>query len=76
MRDGGYQECGNLLEFSKRFQDEDASRQHLFNRRWPNGFACPRCGGVEYYPHRIELKGASMRKQRAPKAKEQEKEAK
>jgi DNA replication protein DnaC len=26
--------------------------------------------------HRIELKGASMRKQKAPRAKEQEKEAK
>jgi predicted RNA-binding Zn-ribbon protein involved in translation (DUF1610 family) len=49
MRDAGYQKDGNLLEFSKRFQDEDACRRHLFNRRWPNGFACPRCGGVEYY---------------------------
>lgn len=49
MRDAGYQKGGNLLEFSKRFQDEEACRRHLFNRRWPNGFACPRCGGVEYY---------------------------
>ena len=49
IRDGGYQKCDNLMEFSKRFQDEEACRRHLFQRRWPNGFACPRCGGVEYY---------------------------
>jgi transposase-like protein len=49
MRDGGYQKCGSLLEFSERFQTEEACRRHLFQRRWPNGFACPRCGGVEYY---------------------------
>ena len=49
VREGGYQKCDNLMEFSKQFQDEEACRRHLFQRRWPNGFACPRCGGIEYY---------------------------
>jgi len=31
------------------FPTEEACRSYLFARRWPNGFACPRCGGVEHY---------------------------
>lgn len=35
----------NILEFQARFADEDACRRYLFESRWPDGFACPRCGG-------------------------------
>src|SRR4051794_6155307 len=31
--------------FQQRFRDEDACRRYLFASRWPDGFACPRCGG-------------------------------
>ena len=33
---------------------EDECRQFLEAERWPNGVACPRCGGIE--PYRIERK--------------------
>lgn len=49
MRDSGYERVGSLLELLDRFPTEEACRAHLFSRRWPNGFACPRCGGVEHY---------------------------
>lgn len=31
----------------KRFQDDDAAREHLEAIRWPNGPVCPHCGGIE-----------------------------
>lgn len=34
----------NLLEFQKRFPDEKACLNHLFELRWSDGFICPRCG--------------------------------
>jgi hypothetical protein len=34
----------NLLEFQRRFSDEDACAAYLFERRWPDGFVCPWCG--------------------------------
>ena len=49
MRDGGYLKFSNFLEFTDRFRTEEECRSYLFSRRWPNGFACPRCGGREYY---------------------------
>ncbi len=49
IRDGGYQRINNLFELLDRFPDEETCRSYLFSRRWPNGFACPRCGGVEHY---------------------------
>jgi len=49
MRAGGYERIGSLFNLMDRFPTEEACRTHLFSRRWPNGFACPRCGGVEYY---------------------------
>lgn len=33
-----------LTEFEARFSTEEACRDYLFQLRWPNGFACPRCG--------------------------------
>lgn len=42
-------ESFNLLEFQKRFGTEEACEKYLFERRWPDGFTCPKCGQVEYY---------------------------
>ena len=39
----------NLSELAKYFGDEDAARELLEKMRWPNGAACPRCGGTEPY---------------------------
>lgn len=41
-----YQERG-LLEFQSAFCSEDACLAHLRQMRWPDGFACPRCGHRE-----------------------------
>jgi transposase-like protein len=32
--------------FSKRFPDDRACAQFLFEKRWPDGFICPACGGL------------------------------
>jgi hypothetical protein len=34
-----------LLEFQGRFATEGACAEYLFERRWPEGFVCPGCGG-------------------------------
>jgi len=36
----------SLLEFQRRFPDEATCALFLFERRWPEGFACPGCGGT------------------------------
>lgn len=33
-------------EFEARFASEEACREYLFHLRWPQGFVCPRCGGL------------------------------
>src|SRR5215469_9648564 len=35
----------SLIEFRDRFATESACAQYLFERRWPEGFVCPGCGG-------------------------------
>src|ERR1700758_3020044 len=35
----------SLIEFQGRFASEDACAEYLFERRWPEGFVCPGCGG-------------------------------
>src|SRR4029079_3350240 len=35
----------SLLAFQQRFPDEAHCAQFLLERRWPNGFVCPGCGG-------------------------------
>lgn len=37
-------------EFRRRYNTEEACRAELFRLRFPNGFVCPKCGCVEYYP--------------------------
>ncbi len=34
----------SLLEFQRRFPDEDACAAYLAEARWPEGFSCPACG--------------------------------
>lgn len=36
----------SLLEFQRRFPDDARCALFLFERRWPEGFACPECGGT------------------------------
>jgi len=33
--------------FAKRFPDDAACARHLFEKRWPNGFVCPKCQGAK-----------------------------
>ena len=35
----------SLIEFQSRFATEVACAKYLFERRWPDGFVCPGCGG-------------------------------
>jgi hypothetical protein len=39
----------NLLEFQRKFSTEKACEKYLFEKRWPEGFKCPKCRYVEYY---------------------------
>jgi transposase-like protein len=34
-----------ILELERRFASDEACREYLFQLRWPDGFACPRCQG-------------------------------
>lgn len=45
----------SFKEFRTRYSTEEACREELFRLRFPNGFICPKCGCVEYYP----IKGRS-----------------
>ncbi len=33
----------SLLEFQRAFSSEEACLKYLFEKRWPEGFQCPRC---------------------------------
>jgi len=35
----------SLLEFQRLFPDEASCAEYVFERRWPQGFVCPGCGG-------------------------------
>src|SRR5262245_48509339 len=53
----------NLVTLAQRFSTEDKAREYLEALRWPNGPACPRCGGAE--PYRLTPKATSKRPGRA-----------
>lgn len=38
-----------ILEFQDKYGTEDQCRQYLFDKRWSNGFICPKCGYGEYF---------------------------
>lgn len=40
---------GSFTELSKQLADETAARDMFERLRWPNGVACPRCGGADPY---------------------------
>jgi hypothetical protein len=33
-----------LMEFQRDFVTEDQCRARLFQKHWPGGFKCPKCG--------------------------------
>jgi len=37
----------SIVDFQRRFPNDDACRDYLFASRWPDGYRCPRCGGGE-----------------------------
>jgi len=39
-----------LMELEQRFATNQACRAYLFTLRWPEGFACPKCGGRVAWP--------------------------
>lgn len=45
----------SLAEFEAWFYTEQACRDYLFRLRWPDGFRCPRCEGVRFWPVRSAL---------------------
>ncbi len=38
------QESTSMVDFMKRFDSEEKCREYLFQKRWPEGFVCPKCG--------------------------------
>lgn len=38
----------SVQQFMQKFGTEAQCRQYLFDKRWPNGFVCPRCAGQKY----------------------------
>jgi hypothetical protein len=41
----------SLIDFQRRFPDEDACAAWLFAARWPMGFRCPGCDAGKSWPH-------------------------
>lgn len=41
-----HQETMTLLEFMEKFATEEACQAYLYEKRWPKGFVCPKCGAV------------------------------
>ena len=42
----------NLLEFIEWFPSDEACLEYLEAVRWPDGFACPKCGTKQFWPVR------------------------
>lgn len=38
----------SLVDFQKHFGTEEQCRKHLFAKRWPEGFICPKCCSKKY----------------------------
>lgn len=39
----------SIFEFQQAFPDDDACYDYLYNKRWANGFSCPRCHHDQAY---------------------------
>ena len=44
----------SMAEFMDRYGSEDQCEAALVASRWPDGFACPKCGGDQNYAFRRE----------------------
>lgn len=51
---------GNLASLGLHFSNEDSARELLEKMRWPNGAACPKCGGAD--PYRLNPKPSGRNK--------------
>lgn len=40
----------SILEFQQRFDIEEDCARFLYEKRWPKGWTCPRCGAAKSYP--------------------------
>ncbi len=49
-----FQQGMSLVEFQRCFGTEEQCDQALRAARWPDGFACPRCGGTPHCTVRHE----------------------
>jgi transposase-like protein len=38
-----------MEEYQSKFGTEEACRAYLYEKRWPNGFVCPKCGHTEHF---------------------------
>ena len=36
----------SFKEFQQQFHTEEACEAYLFEKRWPDRFVCPKCGGI------------------------------
>jgi transposase-like protein len=54
---------GNLTNLAKHFSDESSARALLAQMRWPNGVACPRCGGADPYVIKPKASGKNPARQ-------------
>jgi transposase-like protein len=39
-----------LSEFESRFSSEEACCDYIYQLRWPDGYICPRCGHIKFWP--------------------------
>lgn len=49
----------NLVTLVKKYGTDESARAYLESLRWPNGAACPRCGGAD--PYRLKARPDSKR---------------
>ena len=49
-----------LMEFVRKFPDEETCENHLIKMKWPDGFCCSKCNGKKYY----KLKGIALKRRR------------
>ena len=38
----------SIIEFGKKFSTDKKCREYLFQKKWKNGFVCPKCGSLNY----------------------------
>lgn len=50
----------SLAAFKARFRDDAACLEYVAERRWPDGFVCPKCG-VEGEPYRFAKRPRALR---------------